>query len=309
MEIINTIVVILYATIHSSTPLLIAGLGELITEKAGILNLGIEGIMLIGAISGFIGAVQTDSILFGFLSAAIGGMLMAALFSLLVITLRCNQVASGLAITIFGIGLSAFMGLEYTGKPFTGLKNIHIPWLSDIPVFGKLLFQHDLVVYFSIVILILIQYFLFKTRYGLILRAVGENHHAAHSMGYSVILIRFCAVMFSGALIGIGGAYLSLVYTPLWVEDMTAGRGWIVLALVVFSMWQPKYLLLGAYLFGFVGIAQLFVQGSGMRIPSQFLSMLPYVTTILVLVLISNKGSKIALRAPGSFGQTYEPGT
>ncbi|MCP4296110.1 MAG: ABC transporter permease [Proteobacteria bacterium] len=309
MEIIDTIVVILYATIHSSTPLLIAGLGELITEKSGILNLGVEGIMLIGAISGFIGAIQTDSILFGFICAAAGGMLMAVLFSFLVITLRCNQVASGLAITIFGVGLSAFMGLEYTGKPFTGLKNIDIPLLSDIPIIGKLIFQHDLVVYFSILLLVMIHYFLFKTRYGLILRAVGENHHAAHSMGYSVIFIRYCAVIFSGALIGIGGAYLSLVYTPLWVEDMTAGRGWIVLALVVFSMWQPKYLLLGAYLFGFMGISQLFVQGSDLQIPSQFLSMLPYLTTIIVLVIISSKGSRAALRAPGSFGQTYEPGS
>jgi simple sugar transport system permease protein len=309
MEIIDTIVAIIYATIHSSTPLLIAGLGELITEKSGILNLGVEGIMLIGAICGFIGAIQTGNILVGFISAAIGGMIIAAFFAFLVIILRCNQVAAGLATTIFGIGLSAFMGLEYTGKPFIGLQNIQIPFLSDIPIIGKLLFQHDLVVYCSILLLILIQFFLFRTRYGLILRAVGENHHAAHSMGYAVLRIRFFAVIFSGALIGIGGAYLSLVYTPLWVEDMTAGRGWIVLALVVFSMWRPKYLLLGAYIFGFMGISQLFVQGSSIRIPSQFLSMLPYLTTILVLVLISNKGSKIALRAPGSFGQTYEPST
>ena len=309
MEIIDTIVAIIYATIHSSTPLLIAGLGELITEKSGILNLGVEGIMLIGAICGFIGAIQTGNILVGFISAAIGGMVIATFFAFLVIILRCNQVAAGLATTIFGIGLSAFMGLEYTGKPFTGLQNIQIPFLSDIPIIGKLLFQHDLVVYCSILLLILIQFFLFRTRYGLILRAVGENHHAAHSMGYAVLRIRFFAVIFSGALIGIGGAYLSLVYTPLWVEDMTAGRGWIVLALVVFSMWRPKYLLLGAYIFGFMGISQLFVQGSSIRIPSQFLSMLPYLTTILVLVLISNKGSKIALRAPGSFGQTYEPST
>lgn len=280
--------VIIVAALHSATPLLVAGLGELVTEKSGVLNLGVEGMMIVGAVIGFIVTFHTGNYLAGFAAAAVAGGVMASLFAMLTIWLRANQVASGLALTIFGLGFSAFVGLNYEGKTLVALEKFSIPFLQDIPVLGVLLFQHDGVFYFAIIMLILTVYFFGYTRWGLILRAVGENHHAALTLGYPVILIRFLAVVYGGMMCGIGGAYLSLVYTPLWAQNMTAGRGWVVLALVVFAAWRPLRLCAGAFLFGFIGILQLFLQGYNISVPSQFLSMAPYVVTILALVVISN---------------------
>ncbi len=302
--------IIIYATIHALTPLLIAGLGELVVERSGTLNLGIEGMMLMGCVSGFIVSVNTNSILLGFIVAALAGALMSSIFAFISLIFRVNQVVLGLSLTIFGIGLSAFIGLEYVGTPLKGLESIYISGLSDIPIIGKLIFNHDLVVYFAFFALFAVHYFLYKTRAGLILRAIGENHDAAYSMGYSVIKIRFLAILFGGAMSGIAGAYLSLVYTPLWTEEMTAGRGWIVLALVVFSAWKPFKLLLGAFLFGFVSIVQLFLQDSESIlnfIPTEFFTMLPYVTTIAVLVIISSTKAKNLVVMPASLGKIFEP--
>ncbi len=304
------LIIILYVSIHALTPLLLAGIGELVCEKSGVLNLGIEGMMLVGCISGFIVAILTESIFLGFIIAALAGTLMAFIFAMLSVIFRANQVASGLALTIFGIGLSTFMGLNYVGTPLEGLDNIELGFLTNIPIVGKLIFNHDLVVYFAFFMLIVTHYFLYHTHTGLVLRAVGENHNAAYSMGYDVVKIRFLAVLFGGAMAGLAGAYISLVYTPLWSEGMTAGRGWIVLALVVFSMWNPLKLLLGAFLFGFVSIAQLFLQGDTgflKDIPTEFFSMLPYITTIIVLVIISNRKKQGPLRAPLNLGIPFEP--
>lgn len=304
------LIIILYVSIHALIPLLLAGIGELVCEKSGVLNLGIEGMMLVGCISGFIVAILTESIFLGFIIAALAGTLMAFIFAILSVIFRANQVASGLALTIFGIGLSTFMGLNYVGTPLEGLDNIELGFLTNIPIVGKLIFNHDLVVYFAFFMLIVTHYFLYHTHTGLVLRAVGENHNAAYSMGYDVMKIRFLAVLFGGAMAGLAGAYISLVYTPLWSEGMTAGRGWIVLALVVFSMWNPLKLLLGAFLFGFVSIAQLFLQGDKgflKDIPTEFFSMLPYITTIIVLVIISNRKKQGPLRAPLNLGIPFEP--
>ena len=288
-------IAIIYSTIHALTPLLIAGIGELISEKSGTLNLGIEGMMLMGCISGFIMSLITGSILIGFIMAALTGMMLASLFAFFVLILRANQVVFGLSLTIFCTGLSAFLGQKYIGVPLDGLSNINIYFLSDLPIIGKLLFSHDLLVYLAFVLLFASQYFLYHSHAGLILRAVGENHDVAHAFGYSVIKIRFYALMFGGAMAGIAGAYLSLVYTPLWAENMTSGRGWIVLALVIFSMWRPYRLLFGAFLFGFASIAQLFLQVSDSAlqiIPTEFFTMLPYLATLIALVFISSRKSK-----------------
>ena len=301
--------IIIYASILSLTPLLIAGIGELVCEKAGVLNLGIEGMMLVGAISGFIATAVTGNVFFGFLMATVSGVLMSSIFATLTILLRTNQVATGLALTIFGVGLSAFMGLKYVGVPITGLGKLNIPLLAEIPFFGKILFQHDFLVYMAFMLLVGTHFFLFHTRLGLILRAVGENHNSAYSMGYSILKIRFLAVIFGGAMAGLGGSYLSLVYTPLWAENMTAGRGWIVLALVVFSTWLPSRLLIGAFLFGFVSISQLFLQGNQgifSQIPAEFFAMLPYLTTIIVLIFISSIKMKHSFGAPSNLGVPFE---
>ena len=272
---IDTIVAILVATMRAGTPLLFAALGELITEKAGVLNLGIEGMMLVGAVAGFIAMVLTGSPLIGVLAAMVTGMAMSGLFGFLTLTLMTNQVATGLALTIFGVGLSAFVGLSYIGNPIQGLPGLAIPVLGDIPVLGPLLFNHDPLVYVSLVLLAAVTWFLYRSRAGLILRAVGESHEAAHAIGYSVLKIRYLAVLFGGATSGIAGAYLSLVYTPQWAENMTAGRGWIALALVVFATWRPAWVLLGAYLFGGITIMGLHVQAAGFAISSHLVATLP----------------------------------
>ncbi len=289
----------------AATPLLFAATGELVVERAGVLNLGVEGMMVMGAVAGFIVTAESGSHLAGIVGAALAGGAMALLFGLMTQVLLANQVASGLALTIFGLGLSALLGSGYSGFSIPALPRIEIPLLADIPFLGPLLFNHEPMFYLSIALLLLTGWFLTRTRAGLILKAVGENHDAAHAIGHKVVLIRLLALAWGGALAGLGGAYLSIARTPLWSEDMTAGRGWIALAIVVFAGWRPGRALIGAYLFGGVTILQLHVQGLGVAIPSQYLSMLPYLVTIAVLVAISANPTRQALRAPGSLGRTF----
>lgn len=303
----DAIIGIILATLGAGTPLVFAALGELIAEKSGVLNLGVEGMMLVGAVCGFAVAATTGSLWMGVLVAIIAGAGMAMLFGLLALTFQANQVAAGLALTIFGVGLSAYIGLDYTSVALTGLQPVHIPLLSSIPLLGPSIFSLDPLIYLSFVMFAGITYFLYKTKAGLLLRAVGESPRSAHSIGYHVIRIRYMAVAFGGALAGLGGAYLALVYTPLWVEGMTSGRGWISLALVVFATWRPARVMLGAYLFGGVTILQFHVQGLGVDLPSQLLSALPYIATIVVLVLISRDINTIRLNAPASIGKTFHP--
>ncbi|MCP4330318.1 MAG: ABC transporter permease [Alphaproteobacteria bacterium] len=307
MDGFDTLLAILIATIRAGTPLVFAAIGELVTEKSGVLNLGIEGMMLIGAVTGFIFTVLTGNPYIGILAAMVAGVAISLIFGVLTLSLMTNQVATGLALTIFGIGLSAFVGLAYIGTPIDGLDPIAIPVLSEIPVLGPLLFNHDIMIYGSILLFVVVSWFLYRTRAGLILRAVGESHDAAHAIGYSVLKIRYLAVMFGGAMSGIAGAYLSLVYTPQWAENMTAGRGWIALALVVFATWRPGRVLAGAYLFGFITISGLHVQALGYAISSHLMAMLPYLATVLVLVIISRDATKIRLNAPASLGRPFHP--
>ena len=304
---IEAYIPVLITVINAATPLLLAALGELVAEKSGVLNLGVEGMMLMGAVTGFAITILSGSAFLGILAAVTAGALMALIFAFLTLTLLSNQVATGLALTLFGIGLSALIGVNFVGTPVNALPKLAIPGLSDIPVLGPLLFGHDVLVYFSIFMVFAVHYWLFKSRMGLRLRAIGESHDAAHSLGHPVIRIRYMAVIFGGMMAGLGGAFLSLSYTPMWVENMSAGRGWIALALVVFASWKPRRVLFGAYLFGGITIMQLFLQGMGVRIPAQILSMLPYLVTILVLVLISRDRSKIRSAAPASLGKIFHP--
>ncbi|HSK40292.1 MAG TPA: ABC transporter permease [Arenibaculum sp.] len=304
---IEAAIPVLDAVVTAATPLLFAATGELVTEKSGVLNLGVEGMMLVGAVSGFVVTAATGNAVLGVAAAAGGGALLALLFSVLTLGLLANQVATGLALTLFGIGLSALIGQSYVGMPLERLPRLNVPGLSDLPVAGPLLFAHDALIYLSLAMVAAVHWFLYRTRNGLVLRAVGENHDAAHAIGYKVAAIRLAATLFGGAMCGLGGGYLSLAYTPMWAEDMVAGRGWIALALVVFATWKPSRVLAGAYLFGGVTIAQLHVQGAGFAVPSQILSMLPYLATILVLVLISRDQTRIRLNAPACIGKTFHP--
>jgi len=295
----------LLTIVTAATPLVFAAVGEVVVEKAGVLNLGVEGMMIIGAIAAFATAVSTGSEVLAVAAGAGAGVLIAFIFGVLTVYLQSNQVATGLALTIFGIGLSALIGHSYVGKTFGGLAKLDIPGLSDIPVLGPVLFGHDALVYLSVVSVAVVAWVLTRTRTGLLIRAVGENHDAAHSIGYSVTLIRMGAILFGGAMAGIGGAYLSVAYTPLWVENMTAGRGWIALALVVFASWKPWRAFFGAYLFGGITIIQLYAQGMGVEVSAQFLSMLPYLATILVLVIISRDSARARLDAPACLGKNF----
>jgi len=292
--------------ITAATPLLYAALGELITEKSGVLNLGVEGMMLVGAVCGFAAVHYSGSATFGILGGAAAGALLSLMFAALVLGFQASQVATGLALTIFGVGLSAMLGQDLVGVAYDGLPKIAIPYLSDLPVYGKL-FEHDMLVYCSFLFVALIWWFLKYSRAGLILRAVGDSHDAAHAMGYPVVRIRLMAILFGGAMAGVAGAYLSLAYSPMWIENMSAGRGWIALALVVFATWRPWRVLLGAYLFGSISILQLHAQAIGIGVPSQVMSMLPYLATIVVLVLISRDQNKIKLNSPASIGKPFQP--
>ena len=301
----DLLVLILQGVIIAATPLLFAAIGEAVVERAGVLNLGVEGMMIMGAVAGFAVTIDTGSFFLGILAAAVAGAVAASLFGFLTQVLMSNQVATGLALTIFGLGVAALWGQGYSGQSTAALAKIEIPLLSSIPFLGPLLFNHDPLVYLSIALVIGVSWFLNKTRGGLILRAVGDNHDAAHAIGYSVVGVRMMALMFGGACAGIGGAYLSTVQTPMWVEGMTAGRGWIALAIVVFAAWRPSRVLLGAYLFGGVTVIQLHIQGFGVDIEAQYLSMLPYLVTIVVLVLISNDRARASLNAPACLTKPF----
>ena len=302
-----TLVAIVAAAIAAGTPLVYAALGELIAEKSGVLNLGVEGMMLVGAVAGFAATVATGNPWLGILAGMAAGAAMALMFAVLTLQLMANQVAAGLALTLFGLGLSAFAGKPLESVALGAQEPWAVPLLADIPLVGPALFHHHGLVYASWLLFGLMSWFLYHTRAGLVLRAVGESPESAHAIGYPVIAIRFLATLFGGAMAGLGGAYLSEFYTPMWVEGLVAGRGWIALALVVFATWRPGRVLLGAYLFGGVTIAQFFAQGAGVAMPSQFLSALPYLATIVVLVLISRNPATIRLNAPVSLGRPYRP--
>ncbi len=295
------------AALKTGTPLLIIALGELICEKTGVLNLGQEGMMLMGAMAGFAGAMVSGNLLVGVLVAMFAGMMMAWLFGILTLTLSSNQVATGLALTIFGTGLSAFLGGSLVGSTIDGFKPIAIPLLSDIPFIGPLLFNHDILVYSSFILVAVAWWALHKTRIGLIIRAVGENPHSANALGIKVIKVRYMVTLLGGAFAGLAGAYMSLSYTPMWMENMTAGRGWIALALVVFASWRIGYLVLGAYLFGFTSIMHLMMQGAGIDISPNLLAMTPYVATIVVMVLLSSNELRQKLATPMSLGKPFDP--
>ena len=294
-------------TLAAGTPLVFAALGELVVEKSGVLNLGVEGMMLTGAVVAFMVAATTKNPWLGALAGVAAGAALSLVFALLTLSLMANQVAAGLALSLFGVGLSAFIGLPYVSVVIDGIQPLAIPGLSDLPFFGKLLFAHSPFVYVSLVLFVLVQFVVFHTRTGLTLRAVGESPASAHAIGYNVIGIRYLCVMFGGACAGLGGAYMAVAYTPLWTEGMTAGRGWIALALVVFATWKPWRVVAGAYLFGGVTLAQFQAQALGATIPSQLLSMLPYLATIVVLALISRDASAIRLNAPAALGKPYHP--
>ena len=298
---------LLVLTLAAGTPLVYAALGELVTEKSGVLNLGVEGMMLVGAVVSFAVAATTRNPWLGIAAGIAAGAALSAVFAVLTLSLMANQVATGLALSLFGVGLSAFLGLDYVSVVIEGIRPLAMPGLSDLPVVGKLLFGHNPLVYLSLGLFAFIQWFLYRTRAGLIVRAVGECPQSAHAIGYPVVRIRYLAVMFGGASSGLAGAYLAIAYTPLWVEGMTAGRGWIALALVVFATWKPWRVLAGAYLFGGVTLAQFQVQALGVEIPSQYLSMLPYLATIVVLAIISRDAATIRMNAPASLGKPYHP--
>ena len=302
LELINNV---LQAAVRTGTPLLLVALGETVSEKSGVLNLGQEGMLLVGAVIGFIATLTSGNLFFGFLCAIFAGIVMSMIFAIIALKLNSNQYAAGLALTIFGTGLSAFIGADFVGKPVQGLEPIAIPMLSDIPIIGGAIFRQDLIVYLSFVLTALLFWFFKSSRTGLIVKAVGESPDSANSIGLPVLLTRFLAVAFGGAMAGLAGGYLSLAYTPLWAENMSAGRGWIALALVVFASWKIERVMLGAYLFGLASILHLVAQGLGFAFPPNLLAMLPYVATILVLVLLSSDPGRNKLNAPMSLGQPF----
>ncbi|GAA0298694.1 ABC transporter permease [Rhodovulum strictum] len=289
----------------AATPILLAAIGELVVEKSGVLNLGVEGMMITGAICGFAIAVETGSPVLGFLAAMLGGAALSLVFGFLTQVLMSNQVATGLALTLFGLGFSALIGQGYVGIKPPAMAKPDLGPLADIPVLGRILFSHDLIVYLSLGLVVAVWVFLRFTRPGLILRAVGENHDAAHALGYHVVRIRLAAIAFGGACAGLGGAYLSLIRVPQWTEGMTAGAGWIALAIVVFASWRAGRVLLGAYLFGGVAVLQLNLQAAGVAVPVELLSASPYLVTILVLVIMSADRGRAALNAPASLGRVF----
>jgi simple sugar transport system permease protein len=303
----DTLTQLVLLSLAAGTPLVFAALGELVVEKSGVLNLGVEGMMLVGAVASFIVAARTQSPWLGVGAGALAAAMLAFVFAVIALTLRANQVATGLALSLFGVGLSAFVGRDFLSVVIEGITPIHVDGLTDIPVVGRLLFGHNPLVYASLVLFACVQWFLYRTRAGLVLRAVGEAPQSAHAIGYHVIAIRYAAVLFGGACAGLGGAFLAVAYTPSWVEGMTAGRGWIALALVVFATWKPWRVLVGAYLFGSVTLAQFQAQAAGVAVASQLLAMLPYVATIVVLAIISRDATTIRLNAPASLGKAYHP--
>ena len=303
----NELLSVILTIITAATPLLLAATGELVAERSGVLNLGVEGMMAVGAVCGFGAALTTGSPLIGIFAAIAAGMLLSLLFGFLTLTMVSNQVATGLALTLLGLGLAGLIGESFVGQPGVKLGKIHIPALSDIPLIGPIVFGQDILVYVSLVIVALVSHVMFRTKTGLVIRAVGDSHQSAHALGYSVIGVRYLAVLFGGGCAGLAGGYLSLVYTPQWVENMTAGRGWIALALVVFSSWLPWRLAIGAYLFGTITILGFSLQAIGFGIPSQLLSSLPYIVTIVALVVISGNRALTRANTPACLGQPFVP--
>ena len=298
---------LLLTIVTAAMPLLFASIGEMVTERSGVLNLGVEGMMAVGAVVGFIAGYATGYPALGVVAAILAGMAMSALFGLVTLVFVANQVASGLALTLFGLGLSALIGDHYVSIPGLGIERIDIPGLTDIPLIGPVLFGEDPLFYLAVALTIAVGWVLFRTRAGLIVRAVGDNHVSAHSLGYNVIRVRFLAVLFGGACAGLAGGYLSIVYSPQWIPNMTAGRGWIALALVVFGTWRPLRVAIGAVLFGAISILQLNAQGYGVALPSQFLNSLPYLTTVVVLVIISRNRTLLRVNTPASLGRAFVP--
>lgn len=305
----ESIALLIAAAMSAGTLLALAALGLLINERAGVVNLGAEGMMLVAAVAGYATAFHTGSDTLAFAAGMASGALLAGLFGLLVIWLNTNQYAAGLALSLFGAGFSAFVGLGYTQEKLSPRLSYQIPGFADIPFIGPAFFKHHPLVYGTIALTLGLAWFLYRSRSGLILRAVGESPESAHALGYPVRRLRLAAVMAGGALCGLAGAYVSVIYTPLWVEGMIAGKGWIALALTTFATWRPARVLLGAYLFGFVTMLQFYLQGQGMQIASQFLSMLPYLATITVLVLISSNANFIRSNMPASLGKPFFPGS
>ncbi|WOP16222.1 ABC transporter permease [Ottowia sp. SB7-C50] len=299
---------LLAATLNAGTVLALAALGLLINEKAGIVNLGAEGIMLCAAIAGFATVVNTGNDWAGFAAGMAAGAVLAAIFGWLVIWLNTNQYATGLALSLFGVGFSAFVGIRYVQAKLPERPQFNWLGLGDVPILGPALFRHHPLVYGAMLLAAGLIWFLYRTRGGLVLRSVGESPQSAHALGYNVRLIRLLAVIFGGAMCGLAGAYLSVIYTPLWVEGMVAGKGWIALALTTFATWRPARVLLGAYLFGGVTMLQFHLQGQGVQVPSQFLTMLPYIATIVVLALISRNPTWIRVNMPASLGKPFHPG-
>jgi general nucleoside transport system permease protein len=298
---------ILLSVIAASTPLLLAASGELVVERSGVLNLGVEGMMIVGAACGFAGAYMSGSTVVGALCGILAGAALAAIFGILTLGLAVNQVATGLALTILGVGLSGLIGKGFVGEKIVLVQHLNLPFLTDQPAVGRILFGEDPFVYVSIALIIGIWPFLYRTRAGLVLRAVGDNHASAHALGYPVLKIRMLAVLFGGGCAGLGGAFLPLAYTPFFIPGMTAGRGWIALALVVFASWRPLRLVGGAYLFGAVSILQLHTQALGLGVPPQLMSALPYLATVIVLVLISRTRGTAGSAAPACLGVVFVP--
>ena len=305
----DSLALLLAATLNSGTVLAFAALGLLINERAGIVNLGAEGMMLVAAVAGYATAVHTGSDWLAFAGGAAAGALLAAAFGVLVIWLNTNQYATGLALSLFGAGFSAFVGIRYTQAKLGERSSFELPYLADIPFIGPAFFRQHPMVYIAIALTAALAWFLYRSRAGLVLRAIGESPESAHALGYPVRRIRLLAVMVGGALCGVSGAYISVVYTPLWVEGMVAGKGWIALALTTFATWRPARVLLGAYLFGGVTMLQFHLQGEGVQVPSQFLTMMPYLATIVVLVLISRNATFIRVNMPASMGKPFFPGS
>jgi ABC-type uncharacterized transport system permease subunit len=302
----TTFEAILLTIVTASTPLLIAALGELVAERSGVLNLGVEGMMAMGAACSFAAAVTFDSTLIGVGAGILAGVAMAMIFAIVVLGFAANQVGSGLALTILGLGLSGLIGAPFVGARRNPVEAISVPGLSDLPMVGRLFFEQDLFVYASILLTVAIALYLSRARAGLVLRSIGENHISAHGLGLPVLRTRILAILFGGACAGLAGAYLSLVYTRFWSPGMTAGRGWIALALVVFAAWRPGWVLIGAYIFGAATVLQLHAQAAQFGVPSQLLSAVPYLATILALLLLSLRHGR-AIGAPGSLGVPFVP--
>jgi general nucleoside transport system permease protein len=304
----DSLSLLLAASFDAGTAIALASLGLLLNERSGIVNLGAEGLLLVAAIAGFATVVHTHDNLTGFVAGAAAGAALAAVFGALVIWLNTNQYATGLAASLFGSGVSAFVGVPYTQESLGEHPSSAIPGLSELPWIGPALFRHHPLVYLTVLLAVGLSWWLSRARSGLVLRAIGESPETAHALGYPVRRIRFACVAAGGALCGLAGAYLSIIYTPLWVEGMTAGKGWIALALTTFATWRPLRALAGAYLFGGVTMLQLHLQGQGVNVPSQFLAMLPYVATILVLVFISRNPALLRANMPASLGKPFYPG-